>query len=118
MRIQNIKQLYFKSFNAKKLYCNEKSLEEAKRLKVRALNCRAHTENLWKDPNCFIRKIVSLNIRSLPKHLEDLRLDSTMMSSDVILLQETFTSHHLPLPALPGLLFNRTVIKLFLLHFN
>ena len=116
-RIQNIKQLYFKSFNAKKLYCNEKSLEEAKRLKVRALNCRAHTENLWKDPNCFIRKIVSLNIRSLPKHLEDLRLDSTMMSSDVILLQETFTSHHLPLPALPGLLFNRTVMKLFF-HFN
>ena len=54
------------------------------------------------SPNCFIRKIVSLNIKSLPLHLEDLKEDPTLKMADIICLQETFCKKNDRAPYLPN----------------
>ena len=102
-RIQNLSQLFLKSFNPAKIIVSDKALEEAKKIKRTAINnprnCRG---DLWRSEISFIRKIISLNIRSLPTLIEDLKVDPTILRSDVICLQETFFKKDCPVPQLPG----------------
>ena len=100
-RIQNICQLYFKTFNPSKFMVSPSALEEAQSIKKEALNNPANC-SLWMSTNTFIRRITSLNIRSLPFHREDLLCDPAIQKSDVICLQETFCSRSNEVPNLPG----------------
>ena len=98
-RIQNIDQLFLLSFSAKKIMVDERALKEANRIRDRALN---NALNQWTAQNTFVRKISSLNIRSLKKHSRDLSVDTTLLQSDFICIQETWLKKDHPIPALPG----------------
>ena len=98
-RIQSIDQLFLRSFSAKKIMVDVKALEEADRIRVNAIN---NVVNPWTEQNTFLRKISSLNIRSLRKHLLDLSVDGTLLKSDFICIQETWLMKDHPTPALPG----------------
>ena len=100
-RIQNIHQLYLKSFDETKIKANDKALAETDKMTREAINHRDNRRE-WMISNCFIRKIVSLNITSLPRHLEDLRADPTLKMADIICLQETFCNRNDAEPKLPN----------------
>ena len=95
-RVQSLDQLYIlNEFPSNKLYPSLAAMEELQRLKNIALNEqeKAISENTL---------IISLNIRSLPRHHSNLKGDPRMVSK-VIALQETWcdTTHdnqHLELP--------------------
>ena len=102
-RVPKMRQLHFKSFSPEKIMTNKKSLQEAEYLKKRAINNPSNRINdLWYQPNNYIRKISSLNIRSLQRHIHDLAADPTLLSSDIICLQETFIMANNSAPRLPG----------------
>ena len=86
-RITNIKQLYLKEFDQKKIYCNKVAKREAQRLRARAINKR---ETVWDQDRQHVVKISSLNARSLQQHYKDLQKDEFIMKSDIICLQETW----------------------------
>ena len=86
-RITNIKQLYLKEFDQKKIYCNKVAKREAQRLRARAINKR---ETVWDQDRQHVVKISSLNARSLQKHYQDMQKDELIMKSDVICIQETW----------------------------
>ena len=88
-RIQSISQLILKSFDETKIKANKKALAESDKMKRMAINNPVNRGE-WMSPNCLLRKIVSLNIKSLPLHLEDLKSDPTIKMADIICLQETF----------------------------
>lgn len=46
----------------------------------------------WYKEDGFLAKVSCLNIRSLPKHFEDLKADHAMLKSDIICLTETWIS--------------------------
>ena len=98
-RIQNIDQLFLQSFSLRKIIVDENALREASRIRASALNI---VPNRWTEQNTFVRKISSLNIRSLGRHLQDLSVDSTLLQSDYICLQETWLTKDKPLPTLDG----------------
>lgn len=90
-RVQNIDQLYLKSFNAKNIRANQKALEEARKFSASATSQAPAVETMWnKLGNPSILKISLLNIRSLQKHLEDVKADNVILKSDVICLTETW----------------------------
>ena len=90
-RVQNLGQLYLKSFVEKNIRANKKALEEAEKLSNLAKCQCTEAETLWKDESRpgFL-KIIVLNIRSLQKHFADLMVDSVIQNSDVICLTETW----------------------------
>ena len=98
-RIQSMSQLYLSSFDARKIRVNEDALVEARRLHSVALNT---TTSLW-DETTFL-KISHLNIRSLRKHIDDLRSDPIILGSNVICLSETWMPNETDVHqiALPG----------------
>ena len=99
-RVQNLKQLYLKSFDPKKIMVCEEAHLELKKIHDIALNNQ--TPSSWMSTNTFLFKITSLNITSLPKHIEDLHCDNTIKQSDVICLQETFCLSAHTSPKLEG----------------
>ena len=86
-RITNIKQLYLKEFDQKKIYCNKVAKREAKRLRARAINKQ---ETVWDQDRQHFVKISSLNARSLQQHYKDMQTDELIMKSDIICIQETW----------------------------
>ena len=98
-RIQSMSQLYLSSFDASKIRVNEEALAEAYRLHSIALNT---TPSLWDETSSL--KISHLNIRSLRKHIEDLRSDPVLLGSNIICLSETWMPNETDVQqiALPG----------------
>ena len=96
-RVENLPQLsILGKLPAEKIYPNPIAVEELKRLEKVSIN----TSELILRQGIVI---TSLNIRSLPKHLTDLRNDGRIMASPVIALQETrcdpnYDTKHLELP--------------------
>ena len=85
-RVQALNQLYIiDEIPPKKIYPSPVAIEELSRLKLISNN----------DTEMNIRKftvITSLNIRSLPKHINDLRNDYKVRTSKMICIQETWCS--------------------------
>ena len=106
-RVQNIQQLHLKSFDEKDIMVSTRALEEKNKIWDSALNNPKNQldnqpENIWRRHDESVSKISSLNIQSLPGHLNDLKADHTLMKSDVICLQETFRMRSDGSPRLPG----------------
>ena len=99
-RVQNISQLYLSSFDPKKIMVYEGALEELHKINKNALNNQPPSN--WMSTNTFLFRISSLNITSLPRHVEDLHCDDTLKQSDVICLQETFCLSQQAIPQLEG----------------
>ena len=102
-RIQSIHQLFLLSLDTTKIWADDDALEEMMIMKQQALN---NEINLQLDPwfQSTIQgalKITSLNIFHLPSRLSDLQNDPTILMSDIICLQETF-SVSMPLPSIHG----------------
>ena len=74
-------------FDESKMYPDMKALEELKRLENISLN---NHPTKWEDNNIKALRISSLNCRSLLKHYKDIELDSLLLKSDMIALQETW----------------------------
>ena len=70
------------TLDPKKIRCNQNALKQVNELKKMSLPFKI------KDV-CYL-SIISLNIRSLRKHYQDLNLDFKAMSKDLICLQETW----------------------------
>ena len=84
-RVQALSQLFIiEDICRRKIYPSPLAIEELERLKTVSLN----NEN---TPTKY-SLITSLNIRSLPKHIEDLRNDFKMKQSSIICIQETWCS--------------------------
>ena len=98
-RIQEINQLYLKNFNPDKIKANQDSIKEAERISKQAVNLK---QTLWTCTDIMNLKISSLNIRSLNKHIDDLKVDKFLLQSDIICLNETHILSHLTPPHLPG----------------
>ncbi|HBI40238.1 MAG TPA: hypothetical protein DDY16_04745 [Tenacibaculum sp.] len=86
-RVQAISQLFIEGDIPKnKIYPSAVAMEELTRLKNVSIN---KLENMIR----MFTFITSLNIRSLPKHIEDLRNDYKMKKCNMICLQETWCSN-------------------------
>ena len=72
---------------------NLAALGETKLLHSKALNNPKNPQNIWLQPSDEL-KVTSLNIRSLPLHVNDLKADPWMLQSDIIFLQETFCNEN------------------------
>ena len=84
-RVQELENLYIAGkFDQKKIRCAKKALDEAIRLEKISLS--------WKVKDVCLLSIASLNIRSFPKHYQDIIKDFRIMQKDVICLQETWLS--------------------------
>ena len=84
-RCEQLSDLYIMGkFDPTKIRCNYKALMEAYRLEKLSLTGRITDED-----DCHL-SIVSINIRSLEKHLPDLRNDFVVKQKDLICLQETW----------------------------
>ena len=85
-RVCSLLQIYIMNeFNESKMYPNPKAMEKLLRLEELSLN---NNPTEWeKDKNTL--KIYSLNCRSLKKHYQDIKTDSTVIESSIICLQET-----------------------------
>ena len=85
-RIQSLSQLHLTSINEKQIKVDPVAYEEALQMKIRSLNIQ---KNSWQKENSNNVKISSLNIRSLNKHLLDIKADHILQKSDIICLSET-----------------------------
>ena len=75
------------SFDPDKIKVNEKVLEEAKRMWKKCLN---RNPEHWMDPKVIGLRVSSLNVRSLSKHVEDVRTDPYLMQADLLGLLESW----------------------------
>ena len=86
-RVCSLIQIFIlNEFDEKKMYPNQKAINELKRLEKLCLNNNL-TE--WEQDVKAI-KIYSLNCRSLKKHYQDIKSDSLILQSSIICLQETW----------------------------
>ena len=74
-------------FDPDKIKVNEKVLEEAKRMWKKCLN---RNPEHWMDLKVKGLRVSSLNVRSLCKHVEDVRSDPYLMQADLLGLQESW----------------------------
>ena len=98
-RVQDINQLYLRNFVPEKIMVSSKAMKEAENINKIALN---NKETLWTCQDATLRKISSLNIRSLQKHYRDLQVDSVMLQSDIICINETFLKPNTLAPIIEG----------------
>ena len=70
-----------------KIRVNEKVLKEAQRMWKVCLNANPES---WKNPEVKGLRISSLNVRSLRKHVVDVKSDPHLMHADVLCLLETW----------------------------
>jgi hypothetical protein len=85
-RIQSLQQLHLLSISAGNIKINLAALEETTAMKLRSLNL---TIPPWSQNQEGCIKILTLNIRSLKKHLHDLTSNHLLMKGDIICLTET-----------------------------
>ena len=82
-RIQSLEQLFIlEVLPIEKIVPYQQSLMELQRLRALDISVRSNTRS--------VTSIVSLNTRSLPKHIEDIRSYEKLWSADVLCLQETW----------------------------
>jgi hypothetical protein len=86
-RSEELTQNYLLSLDPKKIYCEERAAEEARRLSNIALNNRA---DQWKSRRKNHLNIVTLNARSLKKHCLDIQSDNILMMADILAINETW----------------------------
>ena len=90
-RVQNISQLYLRSFNEKKIRANQKALEEANKISEAVRKNQTPNQIIWNNQQQLeFLKVTVLNIRSLTKHMTDIQVDGVIMKSDVLCLTETW----------------------------
>ena len=88
-RTENINQIYLAKFDDNKLKVNDDSLKENNRLEKRA--AEALKDDSWHSLEDTFR-LSCMNIRSLQPHFADLKVDFSLLKSDVIALTETWNS--------------------------
>ena len=87
-RCCSLQQLHIiDDFDPEKVRVNEKVLKEAQRMWKICLNRNPED---WMNPKVKGLRISSLNVRSLRKHVEDMRSDPHLMQADLLSLQETW----------------------------
>ena len=87
-RCCSLQQLHIiDDFDPDKVRVNEKVLKEAQRMWKVCLNSNPES---WKNPKVEGLRISSLNVRSLRKHVEDIRTDPHLKHADILCLQETW----------------------------
>ena len=69
-----------------KIQANPSVLTEVERMEKVSINMNP---NSWNNPKVKGLRLSSMNIRSLHKHIQDVREDALLMKSDMICLQET-----------------------------
>ena len=94
-RSSSLDDLFIKGkFNEKNIKCDQNALKESQRLDEISLTKPTNQP----DQPCF--SIAFLNIRSLKKHFEDLKINEALMKCDLIFLTETWMAKndHVELP--------------------
>ena len=85
-RVCNIEQLFIlEELDSKKIKVSEKVLKENRRMESVSVN---ENPTPWNNLALKGTRVSSLNVRSLRKHMEDVRGDFFLLRSDVICLQE------------------------------
>jgi exonuclease III len=89
-RTQEIGQLYiFNDFNPNKIFANPKALEEHEKMNARSMN---KNPGRWEKEARDTVRVAALNIARLEPHVEDVRIDPTLLKADIIHLCETWVS--------------------------
>jgi hypothetical protein len=88
-RVQALSQLYLINFSSSQIKISLDALKITTDITRNTLNL---SETFWFRPTQHRVKVASLNIRSLPRHISDLRADQVLLESNFICLSET----HLP----------------------
>ena len=87
-RVCSLQQLHIlQEMDPDKIKVDEKVLKEAKRMWKVSLN---NNPGSWANPKVEGLRVASLNVRSLRKHMEDVRTDPHLMHADILCLQETW----------------------------
>ena len=87
-RCCSLQQLHIlQEMDPDKISVDEKVLKEAKRMWKVSLN---NKPEIWANPKVDGLRVASLNVRSLRKHVEDVRTDPHLKHADVLCLLETW----------------------------
>merc|ERR1712105_177702 len=87
-RVCSLMQLYIlEAFNSEKITVCHKVKAEYERMMNVAVN---NNPTSWNKPAIIGTRVSSLNVRSLRKHIEDVRSDPVLLQSNIICLQETW----------------------------
>ena len=87
-RCCSLQQLHIlQEMDPDKISVDEKVLKEAKRMWKVSLN---NKPEIWANPKVDGLRLASLNVRSLRKHVEDVRTDPHLKHADVLCLLETW----------------------------
>lgn len=84
-RIQSLSQLHLLNMNEKKIITDKKALWECQSMSVKHA---LHSITAWTIRTSEYLKVSHLNIRSLPKHVTDLKKDHIQLHSDFICISE------------------------------
>ena len=85
-RVQSLQQLnILDEFNPDKITVNELVEAEVKRMNKVSVN---NNPCNWMNPKAAGLKVCSLNVRSLRRHIEDVKSDPVLVQSDILCLQE------------------------------
>ena len=87
-RCCSLQQLHIlQEMDPEKIRVDEKVLKEAKRMWKVSLN---NNPGSWANSKVKGLRVASLNVRSLRKHVEDVRTDPHLKHADILCLQETW----------------------------
>ena len=87
-RCCSLQQLHIlQEMDPDKISVDEKVLKEAKRMWKVSLD---NNPGSWANPKVEGLRVASLNVRSLRKHMEDVRTDPHLKHADILCLQETW----------------------------
>ena len=87
-RVCSLLQLHIlEEMDPDKIRVEEKVLAEANRMRKVSLNSNPAS---WANPKVEGLRVASLNVRSLRKHIEDVKSDPHLMHADVLCLSETW----------------------------
>ena len=90
-RVCSLQQLHIlQEMDPEKIRVDEKVLKEAKRMWKVSLN---NNPGPWANPKVEGLRVASLNVRSLRKHVEDVRTDPHLKHADILCLQETWLTN-------------------------
>ena len=87
-RVCSLQQLHIlDEMDPDKIRVDDKVLKEAKRMSTVSLN---KNPGSWANPKVKGLRVASLNVRSLRKHVEDVKSDPHLAHADVLCLSETW----------------------------
>jgi exonuclease III len=89
-RTQELAQLFIiGNFDHKKVYAAPEALEECEKMNERSLN---QNPGKWEKEAGNTVRVAALNIARLEPHMEDIKIDPTLLKADIIHLCETWVS--------------------------